>query len=125
MAHPEADTILALEQRRYQAMIDVDVETLEELCSDELIYTHSNGTQDTKESWIRKLTEGYFDYRWAEHPVEKVVISGDAAVVYGRMRAEVLVQGESRKLNSLVLVVWLAEPGGWKFVAYQPTPVPA
>ena len=45
-----AKQISALEARRYQAMTDADIATLDELLSAKLVYTHSDATafQPTK-----------------------------------------------------------------------------
>jgi ketosteroid isomerase-like protein len=53
--------IKALEDRRYRAMIDGDTAVLDELCSDDLIYTHSKGDHDDKRSYIHKVGSRYFD----------------------------------------------------------------
>lgn len=51
MQAPTATTeIKTLEDRRYKAMLNNDVATLDQLLSDKLVYTHSNGQRDTKGS---------------------------------------------------------------------------
>ena len=59
---PDADVAIneieALEDRRYRAMIDGDIAVLDELCSDDLIYTHSKGDHDDKRSYLRKVSIG-------------------------------------------------------------------
>ena len=42
------DEIKALEDRRYRAMLAADTAVLSELCSDDLIYTHSKADYDDK-----------------------------------------------------------------------------
>ena len=46
-----------------------------------------------------------------------------AALVTGRMTAKVLVSGTIVHVDNRYLAVWVREQGGWKFVAYQPTPI--
>jgi ketosteroid isomerase-like protein len=48
--------IKALEDRRYRAMIDGDTAVLDELCSDDLIYTHSKGDHDDKRAISTRST---------------------------------------------------------------------
>ena len=58
-----SEVIQDLEQRRWQAMIDVDLSTLDLLLHPNLRYTHSTAAVDTKESYLQALETGLFDYR--------------------------------------------------------------
>ena len=118
------DTILALEDRRYQAMIDADVAVLDELCAPNLRYTHTNGAHDTKESFLKRVADGYFDYRRIDHPVDHVIIEGNAALVFGRMTIEVNREGVHKTMSGYTLSVWFEQAEGWRLVAFQPTLVP-
>lgn len=123
MADSTTDTILGLEERRYQAMVDADVGVLDELCADDLTYTHSNGIQDSKLEYLEKVRSGTLNYQWVKHPVDRVVDEGNVALVLGRMSAEVIVDGDTRQLKSLALAVWAHRAQGWQLIGYQPTPV--
>ena len=116
-------TIKALEDRRYQAMLDGDVETLGRLCADDLIYTHSLGDRDDRPSYLAKVSDGHFRYHRIERPEERIVVLGDTAVVAGRMVADVTVAGAAKSLDNRSLAVWVKTADGWRFLAYQPTPV--
>jgi hypothetical protein len=117
------DEIKKLEDRRYQAMIDGNVAVLDELCSKNLIYTHSRGDNDDKKSYIEKVASGFFDYHEITHPADRVMIYGGAALITGRMTARVSAGGELKHVDNRYLAVWAIEDGAWKFVAYQPTPI--
>ena len=120
-----AKQISTLEDRRYQAMTDGDLGALEELFSPDLVYTHSDASSDSKESYLAKLASGHFDYGPIEHPESSIVVRGDSALVFGYMRGEVLIGGQQRVLNSKSLAVWVRENGNWALLAYQPTKYPA
>jgi ketosteroid isomerase-like protein len=120
-----AKQISELEARRYQAMTDADVGTLAELFSSELVYTHSDATSDSKQSYLDKLASGYFDYDVVEHPETSIVVHGDCAIVIGDMRGQLLIGGQTRVLNSRSLAVWVRENGGWVLLAFQPTKYPS
>lgn len=124
MTKDEAD-IRALEDRRYAAMLAGDVATLTAMCSKELIYTHSQGDRDTFESYLAKVTSGHFVYHKIDHAIDHLILRGDAALVVGTMTAHVNAAGQDRHINNACLAVWLRESDGWKFAAYQPTPIPA
>jgi ketosteroid isomerase-like protein len=119
-----AKQISALEARRYQAMTDGDTGALEELFSADLVYTHSDATSDSKQSYLDKLATGHFDYGVIDHPETSVVVHGDCAIVIGDMRGEVVIGGQTRVLNSKSLAVWVRENGNWVLLAYQPTKYP-
>jgi hypothetical protein len=112
------------EDARYDALVRADWDALEELFAPELRYTHSSGTTDTRESYLAKLRGGYYRYHGVEHPIDAVVLDRDAAVVVGRMDAEISVDGARRSLRNTSLAVWVRRSGGWKLLAYAPTPSP-
>jgi hypothetical protein len=115
--------IQALENRRYQAMRDGDALTLDALCSDDLIYTHSKGDHDDKASYLHKVGSRYFVYHEIAHPADRILILDGAALITSRMTANVSVLGKMVHVDNRYLAVWAREPAGWKFVAYQPTPI--
>jgi hypothetical protein len=121
----DAPAVLAAEDRRYQAMLDGDLATLDELCADELSYTHSNGVRDTKAEYFAKLREGYYVYHRIDHPVERVEVAGDAAAVVGRMTADLTSGGVRKNIDCLALAVWTRSGTGWRLLAYAPTPLPS
>jgi ketosteroid isomerase-like protein len=51
-----------LERRRFDAQIAKDLPTLETIFADDLIYTHSNGHQDGKASYIASIASGQSRY---------------------------------------------------------------
>ena len=117
--------VLAAEDRRYRAMQDADLTMLDELCADELSYAHSSGARDTKDQYLEKVRSGYYVYRRIDHPVERVAVVGDAAIVVGRMTADLDVDGTPRTIDNLALAVWTRASGRWQLLAYAPTPLPA
>ena len=120
----DVQDVLAAEDRRYKAMQDADMTTLDELCADALSYAHSSGTRDTKSEYLGKLRSGYYVYRRIDHPVERVEVVGDTAIVIGRMTSDVEVQGVLKTIDNLALAVWTREAGGWRLLAYAPTSLP-
>jgi ketosteroid isomerase-like protein len=123
-AHAHEARIRQLEDERYQAMLDGDVETLGRLLSARLTYTHSNGARDTKESYLQKVRDGYFVYRSVTHPVDRIEILAGAALVIGDMRASAEIDGRPAEISSRALAVWAQDGQDWTLIAYQPTPLP-
>jgi ketosteroid isomerase-like protein len=116
--------VRAAEDRRYAAMLAADVGALDGLLSDRLVYTHSSGSRDTKESFLSKMRSGALAYVSVEHPESQLIVLGDAVLIIGEMHAEIQAGGASRRLDNASLSVWAAEDGGWRLAAFQNTPLP-
>ena len=116
--------VLAAEDRRYAALLGPDLPTLEGLFHDRLSYAHSSGVRDTKAEYLAKIESGYYDYSRLDHPVERVDLLGDTAVVVGRMNADLLVDSAPKTLDVLALAVWTRDAGEWQLLAYASTPIP-
>src|SRR3984957_8060510 len=101
-----AGQISALEARR-------DVAVLDELFAAGLVYTHSDASADSKQSYLEKLAAGHFKYGSISHPESSIVVHGDTALVIVDMLGEVHIAGQVRVLNSRSLAVWVREHGRW------------
>ena len=121
----DVQQVRTAEDRRYRAMQDADLATLDQLCAEELSYAHSSGVRDTKSEYLDKVRSGYYVYRRIDHPVDRVEVLGDTAVVVGRMTADIEVRGTPKTIDNLALAVWTRTSGDWRLLAYAPTPLPA
>ncbi|MBV9161540.1 MAG: nuclear transport factor 2 family protein [Pseudonocardiales bacterium] len=124
-ARADADTIRALEHQRFCAMRDGDVDVLDALYTDEMLYTHSNATRDTKASLLAKIQNQ--ELRCTDvlhHPEDDVVIIGDTAVAAGQVIGTVYVDGIAFKQCNRAVAVWTRQYGRWRLIAYQSTPIP-
>jgi uncharacterized protein DUF4440 len=88
--------IKKLEDRRFQAMIDGDFDTLDTLLGDDLIYTHSTAQSDTRAEYIALCKKGVFKYLKIERPIENIQVYGITVVVTGRAKMDVLIEGQSQ-----------------------------
>jgi ketosteroid isomerase-like protein len=114
-----------LEDRRYAAMVDADLDALDELLSDDVMYAHSDATVDSKASYLELLRNGTLVYHSLEHRTEMVVSRPGVVVVGGTMSGSIHMHGAAKTLNSRVAAVWVAEGDRWRLLAFQPTRVPA
>lgn len=114
-----------LEDRRYRAMVDGDVGTLDELLADDVIYTHSNASTDSKAAYLERLRSGDLVYHSLEHTTDQVVVRPGVVVIGGTMTGSIHMHGVAKTLNSRVVTVWVAEDGRWRLAAFGPTPAPA
>ncbi|HVW40637.1 MAG TPA: nuclear transport factor 2 family protein [Amycolatopsis sp.] len=119
------ETIRALEDRRYSAMVAGDIGALTELLSEQLIYTHSNGARDSKAGYLAKVRDRTFVYDAIDHAEERILLGEGVAVVVGSMVARAWWSGEPKTLRNAAMAVWAREGDVFRLLAYQPTPLPA
>jgi hypothetical protein len=124
MTEDDVRAVLAAEDRRYDALLGPDLPTLERLFHERLSYAHSSGVRDTKAEYLAKIENGYYVYSRIDHPVERVDVVGDSAVVVGRMTADLTVDGTAKTIDNLALAVWTRAEGEWQLIAYASTPLP-
>jgi ketosteroid isomerase-like protein len=117
--------ILDLEDKRFGAMIKGDFKALDAMVHEQLLYTHSSGNTDTKPSWLDSMKSGRTKYKRVNCSDRKVRVFGDVALITGRAAIEAEIGGQPRSLKLLFLNAWTKTPQGWKFVAWQSTPLPA
>ncbi len=113
-----------LEDRRYAAMVDADLDTLDELLSDDVMYAHSDASVDSKASYLEMLRTGRLVYDALEHTTDAVLARPGVTIVSGTMSGSIRMHGAAKKLNSRVAAVWIAEDGRWRLAAFQPTRIP-
>lgn len=119
-AAADTETVLAADDRRIAAMTTVDTTALEAVLDDDLRYAHSNGTVDTKQSFIDLVESGrtkYLEYRPAERHV--TFPAEGIALVAGR--AELVVENDTGRnaITLSYLAVWREVQGEWKLRAWQ------
>ena len=126
-AKPQMDAtakeILAMDAKRYSAMINLDKKALRELLHGDMVYTHSSGAVDTKESYIAAMGKKY-RYSKARRTDQKVRIYGNTALLTGRAVLNVAVDGEPKVLKVSFLCVWVKSVYGWRFAAWQSCKLP-
>ncbi|WP_426956703.1 nuclear transport factor 2 family protein [Muricoccus radiodurans] len=119
------DQIKDLEARRYAAMKAGDIAALSALMSDRLVYSHSDGSQDDKISYLATIAHGTLRYHRVWWETKEVLEAGpDAAVALGTMGADITRNGADKTIGSLTCAVWVREGGAWRLLAYQPTALP-
>lgn len=119
-------TALDAEDRRRQALLSGDAAALESLLAPELVYVHSTGVRDTRDSYVAKIRDGVLQYlHLAFQDLQAQPVGADLAVVTGRMEATVRRDGQDRAVRSLFLTVWTRRPsdGTWRLVAHQGMPL--
>jgi uncharacterized protein (TIGR02246 family) len=115
-----AGQIKQLEKRRFEAQMTKDGKTLGEILADDLVYTHSNGNQDGKASYIESIVSGKAVYQNIEVLTDTVRFYGPTtAIVTGKLRTSVVTNGQTNPLTLRYTDVYLKRNGQWQMVAWQ------
>ena len=113
--------ILDLEKKRIAAMVTKDLAALDSLLADDLSYTHSGGSTDSKASFITLIKERG-RYLGVDYTNPQVIPWGGNSVVV-RGVAKIRLEG-TPSYDVLFMDVWALRNGSWKMVAWQATRVP-
>lgn len=115
--------VAGLEETRRIAMLGADTTALRMMSSAALVYIHSRGEADDRDSYLEKVKSGHFTYHRLDFTIEGVDALPGVAVVHGLMKGTVDVAGTRRDLDCRYLAVWAQEEHAWRFRAYQATPI--
>jgi ketosteroid isomerase-like protein len=124
MSETVKQQIAQLEERRWTAMTQNDLPTLDTLFADDLVYTHSSGTVDSKDSYIQSMRSGDVRYKSVERDPANIAVHGDTAFVTGAARVAVNVRGQDKMIHMRYSNVWLKQAAGWRFSLWHATPAP-
>ncbi|EJN19116.1 hypothetical protein PMI35_05849 [Pseudomonas sp. GM78] len=119
----DSTVIKELEAQRYLAMRQGDLPAFERLSHPQLTYVHSNGVQDSLSSYLSKCRDGLYVYHRIDHLIHQVRCSGDTALVFGEMSADITSHGVAKTIHNRTLTVWVKAGLQWQFFAYHPTPM--
>ena len=100
----------------YRAMIDKDVDMLNQIHDDEFVLYHMTGMRQTKEEYVNAIINGTLNYYDVETDSIEIVVNGDEAMMTGRSRVTAAVFGGSCHTWPLLLRFKLRRSvEGWRF----------
>ena len=117
-------TIIELDRKRMNAMAQKDIATLNELLSDDLVYTHSSARLDTKQSLIGAMESGGTVYTSVVPSDVKAQDLGDTVVLTGSCRISVNSGGRANSFGVRFTDVYANKGGRWQMVTWQSTRLP-
>lgn len=113
--------ILNLEDAWDKALVSSDVDALDKIYADTLIYTHSNGSVDDKATYITKIRSGETKYESMTRNDRRIKVYGDTAVVTCHWDVHVMARGTKIDTNARYVHVYSKIGEDWKMVAHQAT----
>jgi len=104
-------------------MLAVETPRLAAMFSESLVYVHSSGVRDSRDSYLEKLVSGAIRYETLEFTDPHYRMLGSVGLVHAGMRATVLRNGERHAVASSTLAVWQYLGGYWQLQALHASPV--
>jgi ketosteroid isomerase-like protein len=117
-------TVIDLDKKRMTAMAQKDLATLNDLISNDLVYTHSSARLDTKQSLIGNMESGSTVYTSVAPSDVKAIDCGDTVILTGSCRISVMSGGKPNSFGVRFTDVWANKGGKWQMVAWQSTRTP-
>jgi len=113
--------IIELDKKRMTAMAAKDVDTLNTIIAEDLIYTHSSARMDTKQTLIGAMQSGSTVYT-SVVPSDVVAQDlGDSVVLTGVAAISVVSGGKPNSFRVRFTDVYAKRPNGWQMVTWQST----
>lgn len=124
MAGDIETAVLAAEQTRCEAMLANDAAALDAILDPRLHFAHATGAVDDKAAFLAKMATGRIRYVAIDWPEKRVLaLAPDTALLTGRMKTDVEVEGVVKELRNRVITIWSKSSEGWRLVAFQSTPL--
>jgi len=118
------EVIQQLEDERYEAMLGKDIATLTRLLDERLVYMHSSGVSDSKESYVNGLRSGLWNYRKIERSDVRIEVQGDIALVFAKLAIELISNDKLRAFEARALAVWYRKRDGWQLIVVHSGALP-
>lgn len=119
-----AEMIIELDKKRMDAMAKKDTAALKTMLCKGLVYTHSSGRMDTKESLIGGMESGTTVYTSVVPSDVKAQDLGNAVVLTGQAALSVNASGKTNSFRVRFTDVWENQNGTWRMIAWQSTKLP-
>ena len=110
----DESAVLEAYERFEQAMIDKDIDTLNELVTEDKTFTHMSGKVQTKEEFFGEIADGtlnYYSYKLND-PI--VTVDGDTATLTGSTTLEAKVYGSSGTWTLKTDQKFIKQDGKWR-----------
>jgi len=114
-------TILDLEQQWQEALLASDVDALDRLYAETLVYTHSNASVDDKATYLENIRAGRSRYLTLERDDIRVQVHGEAAIVTCHWKVQSIGNGTRYQTDARYLHVYVLQEGTWRMIAHQST----
>lgn len=106
------------------AILKNDFAYLQRILSDDLVYYHSSGTVDTKQTYLASLQSAKLKYSFVDYEQMKIRAFGNTSVVNAKLRIKLTDNGAPIDNLFLLTHVFVKQHGAWQLVSHQTTKLP-
>ncbi|KFG92320.1 hypothetical protein GQ56_0138115 [Burkholderia paludis] len=114
--------VRTMEERRRAAMLAADTHALREILDEGLVYVHSTGTRDDRESFLARLERGAIRYDALSLDVIGIQMHERFALLHGKMDARIGTPDGTLAVSTRYEAVWMRSGEAWRVVAFQGLP---
>ena len=116
--------VLTTEKQRFEAQMKKDYAMLDRVLADDLVYNHSNGNTDNKQSYIQSIRDGKSKYDSIESQEQEVRVYGNTAIINGKCLIKATSNGETINTTLKYTDVYVRKGRQWQMVTWQSLKVP-
>lgn len=116
--------VLQLHEKKFEWMILENLDSLDALLAEDVLYVHSNGWVETKEEVLENIGTAHLSYHRVDIQSQSARIYGQTAIVTGLATFSVALDGNPITLDLLYSETYHRLRGQWKMVhrhACRPT----
>lgn len=111
--------VLAYQDARFRAMIEEDVDELGKILADDLHYSHTKGSVESKAQFLSTIETKRIDYIAAKRRDVEVRLFGNTAVITGLSDMTLIWRGKQHEFTIRFLEVAHKVDANWQLVAWQ------
>ncbi|MBI5917278.1 MAG: nuclear transport factor 2 family protein [Bacteroidetes bacterium] len=113
----------SLERQRFEAMTTKNMAFLENVLSDDLAYTHSNGLFETKKEHVGSIQSGTLVYKSMKPEDLQIRVYGKFAVITGLVNVTGVLKEKDFAVRLRYTDFYVKKKGRWQLAAWQSTRV--
>ena len=118
------ESLLAVDEARYQALYAQDVTALAGMLRDDYLHTHANGKTDDKDAFLASIRAARYRFVRAERSGQRVRMAGAVALLSGHTATTLDMAGELKTIRNAFVTAWVQDNGSWTLLHWQATKLP-
>ena len=115
--------VINADHERIRAVLARDRVALDLILCDELVYTHSSGSEEDKATYIERVVSGVYDYRSFQQIRRVFRIAQEFVFMHGDNEVDIVRNGELQLLAGRYMMVWRREGEDWRLFSFTAAPV--
>ena len=111
--------VSAVEKQRFDAQVSKNYAVLEQVLANDLIYAHSSGATDSKQSYIQSIRDGKSNYAAIDVQEQKVRVYGNTAIINGVCLIKMNNNNMPTEMKLRYTDVYVKNGKQWQMAAWQ------